>query len=82
MHRVTFCTVFSKEKGNLKTHKLNIGGVHLFMVSYVIQIHIRIKFCLLIPPKTTLVSRSAGFSSVLTCPVRISCITTASQTAW
>ena len=40
MHRMTFCTVFCKEQGNLKTLKLSIGGVCLFMVSYVIQIHL------------------------------------------
>ena len=78
MHQITFCTVFCKEQGNLKTLKLSIRGVHLVMVSYVIQIHL-FQVHLLIPLKTTLVSRSAGFSSVLTCPVRISCIATASQ---
>ena len=69
--------IFSKSSETSKTLK-PIGRGNSYQPSCISCRYICTKFFLFCPPCTTLVKKSAGFSSVLTCPVNRSPIGTAS----
>ena len=73
--------IFCKSKETSRTLKPNRRG-NSYQPSCMSYRYICTKFFLFCPPPTTLVNMSGGFSSVLTCPVNISPVATASLTAW